>query len=180
MIEKEYKVLLNQISYEKLCRDIEWMEILTQTNYYYVPKSHIVNEATIRIRHKKDTNILQIKIPVSSDKALHINKEFEMIIGEIPEVLSSNIIYDICGEVMGDLYRIGHLETERRIFMYDSDIILCLDKNKYLNIIDYELEVEYKNIIPNDLYCFLSKYGITFEKKVNGKFSRFMNQYNSN
>jgi len=38
----------------------------------------------------------------------------------------------------------GHMETERRTIMEDSDYKVVLDKNKYLDDVDYELEIEYR------------------------------------
>lgn len=67
---------------------------------------------------------------------------------------------------------IGILETQRNEYIID-DTVLCLDKNEYNGIIDYELEIEFQDQVDESVMQTLNEMGLSFDKTVDGKFTRF-------
>ena len=59
-----------------------------------------------------------------------------------------------------------------------SDVKICLDKNEYLNLIDYELELEFSSEeLPTDFQNLFEKlFNINFLQISVGKNSRFLRE----
>ena len=55
----------------------------------------------------------------------------------------------------------GYMETERRIVMETSGCTVVLDKNKYLDTVDYELEIEYN--LENEIDAYTIFQGVVSE-----------------
>lgn len=75
---------------------------------------------------------------------------------------------------------LGSLSTERYICEYDENIIVFVDKNNYLDKVDYELEIEFKKnkdikkikkILNEDLTI------SEINKNCKGKYTRFIFRY---
>lgn len=190
MIEKEYKEILDIQLYNQINNLFNWTSITNQINYYYMDKDKtlFLNNIHVRVRKIAEQCKLQIKYPCidteNSECGLHIRNEQEKNINSVPEIISGDDIYEITHFRCRDAMKIGSLKTERKIYRPNGFIEICLDKSCYENRTDYEIEVEYT---CGDADCelleikgFLSDIGITFEKKVKGKFTRFFERYLEN
>ena len=81
------------------------------------------------------------------EKEIHINREYEKEIEIIPYIITKEELNNLCGvDFFEDRYLLNILVTERRNYICEDNII-SLDRNSYLGITDYELEIEYKNKI---------------------------------
>lgn len=145
MIEKEYKTMLNYEKYIRLLEVFHFEEALVQVNLYYISKQDDNN--TVRVRCKSGRIFLQVKIDCSIEKGIHINREYEKEIEIIPYIITKEELNNLCGvDFFEDRYLLDILVTERRNYICEDNII-SLDRNSYLGITDYELEIEYKNKI---------------------------------
>lgn len=180
MIEKELKVLLTKGQYDLLIQQFDWDEIRTQTNFYYTNcENHIKNEdITIRVRECNNKVALQVKVPLNEQGALHISKEFETYIKDVPKDIDGTFLSKLCSIPMSNVSMAGFLITERYICNWKDDIEICLDKNKYLNVEDYEIEIEYKENIDSVILDILNMNNINTQNKVEGKCKRFFDQLN--
>lgn len=179
VIEKEIKVPISKLQYTKLLNYFKNKEKNLQINYYYF-NQNISDEITIRIRRKDNRLLLQIKYPVENDSsnygAAHIRKEVEKQVYDIPHSISKEEIFELTGLLVEDAYLIGELKTLRyEVSVEDS--LLCIDYNEYLNVFDYELEIEYQEAVSKELLPLLDSYNINITKLSCGKFARFLQQY---
>jgi len=129
---------------------------------------------TVRIREINNSYLLQIKVPVNEKGSLHIKKEYEMIVNEVPKEISSDDIFNLCGIRVNSIKLIGSLQTIRKINFLDENTEICLDKNKYLNTLDYEIEIEYKENLDIKLLEQIKNLNIDICLSVQGKYSRFL------
>lgn len=178
-IEKEIKILLSKEDYQRVKLLFEWDKEVTQKNYYYVNSENITcycNEPTIRIRKKEGKYKLQIKIGVGKEKScLHVKEEYEKPMFSVPDTISRTELKELTNaDFKNDVLLIGNLVTCRKTCAIYDNTEISLDKNFYLGIEDYEIEIEYVNNYPNEIMEYLSKNGITSNKPSVGKFSRFM------
>ena len=89
--------------------------------------------------HKRENNMIE--------KEIHITREYEKEIEIIPYITTKEELNNLCGvDFFEDRYLLNILVTERRNYICEDNII-SLDRNSYLGITDYELEIEYKNKI---------------------------------
>lgn len=178
MLEKEYKTLLTEAEYLHVDRMFNWDDTFTQINFYYDDKRSYLslNNITVRVRCKGEHIFLQIKIPVSTNGALHIKKEYETELSVIPQKIESNILANLIGREMPSVELLGVLITERKTCNIEGAEI-DLDKNRYCNVTDYELEVEFFKDAPVKLLKQLNNIGIGFEKCGIGKYTRFLKEY---
>ncbi|MBD7912520.1 CYTH domain-containing protein [Clostridium cibarium] len=177
MIEQENKVLLSRFQYDIIDKKFKWNEVIEQKNYYYVNDFTINKDITVRVREKKSRLLLQVKIPISKKESLHIKKEYEKEILELPTLITSKELEDLCGCKLGDVKYLSELQTLRKVCNWSNNVEICLDLNKYLNITDYELEIEYVGLEPRELIEHLTNIDICFKRNIKGKFSRFMSEY---
>lgn len=179
MIEKEYKVLLSEQQYTILCDLLELDDGTIQVNHYYDNDLLELADlgATIRIREKNNALKMQIKIPIEERRGLHIKKEIERQVDKIPSTILFSTL-DLNFTLLNDnLSRIGSLTTLRKTFYFNNDIEIALDKNEYLQKIDYELEIEFKDNLTKEVTDILYAVNISFEEDAHGKYSRFINTY---
>lgn len=178
MVEKEYKAMISLEQYECMKLMFQWEKCVMQKNYYYDTNDMYCakNNITVRIRQKEDNYYLQIKTPICCEGGLHIKKEYEKKLHHLKDVITSNDFKELFIPVhIPDVKQIGNLITERLEFNIDGTT-LCLDKNIYNNIVDYEVEVEYSNeCVDASLLDSLISAGITFNVKTEGKYTRFCN-----
>ena len=134
MLEQEVKMLLSSCEYNLLvCRFSDTVSI-RQVNYYfdtYDYKWHR-NRVTCRIREKTGNFVATIKS--------HVNKSVGVSIER------SQQVQDECDtsffEDMNICYQ-GKLVTERLCIMLADDIEVAIDRNVYLGMVDYEIEIEH-------------------------------------
>lgn len=134
MIEREKKILISKDEYDYLLKKFgATKSIKKQTNYYFDTDDFIMNrqKITCRIRLKdgKYTGIVKQHLENTD-----CSNETEV------EIYSG--IYDNAFTDWG-LKLQGELITERCILFKNAFFEIVLDKNKYLDTIDYELEIEY-------------------------------------
>lgn len=178
MVEKEYKAMISIEQYEHIKLMFQWEKCVMQKNYYFDTNDmHCAkNNITVRIRQKEHNYYLQVKMPICCEGGLHIKKEYEKELHHLKDVITSNDFKELFIPVdIPDVKQIGNLITERLEFNINGTT-LCLDKNLYNNIVDYEVEVEYSSeCVDANLLDSLISAGITFIVKTEGKFTRFCN-----
>lgn len=181
MLEYEFKVLLTKEKYENLSRSFKWSKTFKQVNYYYSDKNgiSITNNITIRIRKIKNEYFLQVKEPVKKENALSVKKEKECIVDGVYDIIPTEILNKLLVMDLKEVALVGELETERKVNNEYEKTEIVLDKNTYLGIVDYELEVEYQSgaDIEQILNLLKEKYKISFNFPCIGKKSRFFRQY---
>lgn len=164
-IEKEYKMMIDEKIYDMLTQN---QKSFHQTNFYYTSNSN----SGMRIREKGGKYIFTLKIR-KDDYA----EEYEF---EIPEnSLDNKRIKELLNNfnIKNPQY-LGKMETQRTIIKLDDGEI-CIDKNSYLNEIDYEIEYElYDASIGNnqELLTYLKKYNLEYIPNTITKYARFLNK----
>lgn len=179
MIEKEIKNLLTKEQYISLAQQFDWDEIRNQTNNYYIGNENQIKnkDITIRVRECNNKVALQIKIPIHGQGALHMNREIETYIKDVPKHIDGSFLSELCSIPLPNVSIAGSLITERYIYNWKDDIEICLDKNIYLGIEDYEIEIEYKENVDLAIFSILKENNVRFQNRVEGKCRRFFNQY---
>ena len=176
MIEKEYKVLINAKEYNRVLNLFDFEEEYVQINLYYVGRDER-EQATVRVRCKFNKIYLQVKIDVSKEKGIHIKREYEKEIFIIPYMISKDDLNSLCNvDYFEDRFLADTLITVRKNYIYKGNIV-SLDRNVYLGITDYELEIEYQDELDNEIIEKLKRENIYNEKNSKGKFERFMEKY---
>ena len=139
MTEKEHelKMILTKDEYHFLLLffDKLMVESGLQTNYYYDSRDEAMRKrnVTVRVREKNRKLIGTIKRHLKTDNS-SIEEHFR--VDTIPRV----IMWDGM-----PLWLQGSLMTERKIFKVCDGITIMLDLNQYLDVVDYELEIEYSD-----------------------------------
>jgi len=174
MLEKEVKILLSIQEYERLFSIFDFEEPFIQTNYYYENSKSAINNVTIRIREKNDKYKLQVKIPKNIEGSIHIKEEYEEDIDKVYETIDKEILKQATEiDFEDDLLLIGKLVTKRLVCNKYDDVVIALDANKYLDVKDYELEIEYCNEYPQYIMDILKEHDIKINDLVLGKNNRF-------
>lgn len=134
MFEFETKILLTQKEYQILCRELPVKEPVLQINYYYDTPELKMNSAgvTCRIRKKNGRCTATVKTHCAGEK--------ERSAERTKEVRDECDVSAFSG--MGMILH-GSLHTQRTSVDQYPGIKIELDKNTYLGITDYELEIEY-------------------------------------
>lgn len=174
MLEKEYKCIIDEETYNRIKGKYKWNHVFEQTNHYYFDVSGELTgkNVTVRVREKDGTKKLQIKKHRKNADALQICEESEFDIDSVPEVIENGEKF--VGEKTGRLVNIGALTTLRNSCMWNETTEICLDKSDYAGCTDYEIEVEYTGEAPTVLVEELKRYGALFAGKPLGKYSRFL------
>ena len=134
MVEYEKKLLLSEVAYTYLKEYFRSRgRITTHTNYYYDTEKYSLNRInfTLRIRESDGEYIATIKQHTGSPDC---------------NVEISERAKDQFDDSFFKAYQVilhGKLETERLSVNLESGIVIVLDKNDYLGVTDYELEIEY-------------------------------------
>lgn len=163
--EIEKKALLSQSEYQA-CIDHfidKPMKQVEQINYYYDDDVHTFfkRNETLRVRQIENFLELQFKYDKSYHRNVRTSKELIDTVQYLPE---SVLIHDVKTKCIGSML------TKRKMIEYNQ-YILFLDKNYYLGILDYEIEIESNdaNNIPTELL------DIDWSKPCCGKYARFVN-----
>lgn len=171
-VEIEYKVLINETQYNGLMANFPG-EPFAQTNFYFDNFQHQLRHRGIscRIRTYGDEVELTFKIPRKKGK---------------DEVTFSNIDpntaftrHDVAGfmarmGILSPLVLQGTLETVRSTTKLRYGL-LCIDKNTYNGITDYEVEYEVFKNLKKGLTEFrdvLAFFGLSYWKNCESKISR--------
>lgn len=182
MIEQEYKIILDYEQYHKLKKILPFSEERVQKNYYYDTKDFHFSDRGITIRIRSIDGLLpklQIKQPLESKQyGVKCNKEYEKVISTIVD----SIEIDTLAEVMGGNFNLeyskvinlGYLTTTR-VICNIKNCEIALDKNEYLNKVDYELEIEFDKDNQSALEI-LEYLGIKTQDSILGKNKRFVRE----
>lgn len=156
-IEYEKRVLINEDQYQRILhfflKKYPSHRSFDQTNYYFDTKSFHLKTKGIVFRLRKTAKVgpemtlkikglngdLEINQKLTSKEKYSLLNEIEIPKGEIHDFLSNE------GLFFPSLHLIGLLKTKRVEVIID-DYLIVLDKNEYLNICDYNLEIEANSI----------------------------------
>ncbi len=144
MVEFEKKCILTGSEYEQLCKIYKDCKEYTQVNYYYDTDDYSYNKKGITCRIRKKGG--RYKATIKNHSA---GKTFCSVEKSIPV---KNELDDTLFKDLGVSLQ-GYLTTERREISTGYGVTIFLDKNTYIGIIDYELEIEFppnKELLCND------------------------------
>ena len=132
MLELEKKLLLTQEEYAYLLNEAPKISAVKQTNYYFDTADYLMDKCgiTCRIREKDGKYIATIK--EHRETGISVERS-EQALGEW-----ETHFFDGLGVSL-----LGMLTTWRTTLLKDARCEIVLDKNNYLGVEDYELEVEY-------------------------------------
>ena len=132
MLEYEKKFVLSQTEYEVLRNTFNGYNTKTQVNYYYDTEDFFYNQKgiTYRIREKDGEYEATVKTHFSNnyseEKTVTVKNAFDT-----SAFTGTNVLLHGC------------LQTDRKEIIMPNGMCIALDKNTYLDTVDYELEVEY-------------------------------------
>ena len=180
MREQEVKAMLSVNQYTFLKNQFMFDDEFEQINSYYSDKNGIIDarNITIRVREKGNQFVLQVKERLSERGSLHISNEYEKQIYGVPRFIGSSELSELCGSYLPDVHLLDTLVTHRMVKWWNKTTQICLDKNNYLGQVDYEVEIEYKNILENEILSRFELWDILFDKEICGKYHRFKHAYN--
>lgn len=183
MIEQESKKIISYKEYDRINRLVKWEKEYMQINYYFDTEDFQLayNGITCRVRDKNSSLYFQIKYPDSSDNcSARVREENEYKIDCITETIPYDIYIKLHIEKYvsnyNDIKLRGSMITYRKECDIGSGAVLFLDKNIYLDKLDYEIELEYGVDSTSMLFDFLKIVDINFETVARGKNSRFVNR----
>lgn len=178
MLEKEYKIMLDKNGYAYVNEAFSWDKDYIQTNYYYDTKDMYMhrNSISFRIREKNQMLRLQAKIPdvLNNDSLYSCKNEHEYEISDIPQSIPSQSVKEYISMETGDVFLLGHLKTYRKEARLD-EVLVCLDKNEYLDTVDYELEIEFTGNSGKAMEL-IKSLRLNVEDNGIGKYTRFINK----
>jgi uncharacterized protein YjbK len=136
-IEFEKKQLLTKEAYENKIEELFSLtpgENFIQVNYYYDTTAFDMckNNQTVRVRLKDSELNLEYKLHRAYINGTRICEEKTKPLNMLPKSIMVQQF---------ELFFIGSLITQRTNFLI-NDYLISLDKNYYLGIVDYEIEIE--------------------------------------
>lgn len=170
-MEFERKRLVTKEKYEKMVTELLNVGSATefiQINYYYDTTSFdmLKRNETVRIRLKDNGLNLEHKLHKAYINGTRVCEEKSKPIKELPK---SVIIQQY------EMFLIGCMTTLRTNFKINNYLV-SLDKNYYLGIIDYEIELEFDGCLIDDISNVFDSLGIQ-PANSKGKYSRFIEKY---
>jgi uncharacterized protein YjbK len=131
--EYELKYMLTDDEYHMLERILDRLPSVSeiQTNYYYDTESESLRKQNVTVRVREKNNKYQGTIKRHLADGCSTEENFRM------KALQNIMMFE--GE---NIYMKGSLETKRTTYYLSDDVMIMLDRNEYLDNIDYELEVE--------------------------------------
>ncbi|HEM2889403.1 TPA: CYTH domain-containing protein, partial [Streptococcus suis] len=177
-----YKILLDYEQYYKLIKMLPFSEKRIQKNYYYDTSDFYFSDRGFTIRIRSIDGLLpklQIKqLLVSEQYGTKCNKEYEKIISTINNSIEVHTLTEMTGEKFNlecsKVINLGYLTTTRLICNI-KNCEIALDKNEYLNKVDYELEIEFDKDNQSALKI-LEYLGIKTQDSTLGKNKRFVQE----
>ena len=180
-LEIEYKMLISEENYLKLM-DIYQKQPTLQTNVYYNCKYEDLKSRGIgmRIRDVNNTHLFTLKVKTDNG-----HKEYEAYTNEnsIEALHEVKFIFDELN-IKGPYIETGRLNTYRSEIPFNHGV-LCLDRNEYYGITDYELEFE---IYPDkdadegmkEFTAVLSQVNLSYIQNKKSKIQRCLNAKKKN
>ena len=135
MFEFEKKLILNKTEYDSVLTLYNFNDPIIQTNYYYdTPDGEFTRDGiTCRIREINGEYIATLK---------NHNLQWTNCSVEYSTKVENEKDSHVFNGMNVSLQ--GSLKTTRHIWQFCSGVTITLDKNEYLNTVDYELEIEYE------------------------------------
>lgn len=134
MVEFEKKVLISPQEYEMLIQQrYPCGTAYLQTNYYYDTADFKLNKTGITCRIRERDGVRKATVKDHQQKQKECSVENLISCKEEPELFFKRMGLDCQGS----------LKTERIVYPICPGIEVVMDKNTYLDCVDYELEVEY-------------------------------------
>ncbi|MGT2836465.1 CYTH domain-containing protein [Streptococcus macacae] len=185
-LEIEFKTLLTQKEFKSIEKQLQEVEPIVQTNYYFDTESFDLkyHKMSLRIRIFNDKAELTLKIPQAVG-----NFEYNhyLTVSEAERMIDTNDIHNTfwdsdlelmqpikeAGIELTDLKLLGSLTTTRREISTKIGL-MALDYNYYGGFEDYELELEVNEAEKGkrDFKAFLESNNIKF-KYAKSKVARF-------
>lgn len=185
MKEIEYKFMINAEQFYRILYKYNFEKPIKQVNYYYVDSEKKIrkNHITVRVRDFGSEMYLQIKFGNKEDYScapegmyLTVREEYSRKVTGLDDV-KKNEIEQITGIQLKDIMNVGHMITFRYRCHIKDGINLCLDKNLFLDMCDYEIEVELEHENEPGLELLFRELALPkFTSERLGKCSRFMQQ----
>ncbi len=171
-VEIEYKLMINESQYNGLVANFPG-ETISQTNFYFDNPDHQLRKRHIscRIRTFADEAELTFKIPKKKGKD---EVTFEHIDAETAFTRSDVAFFMARMGILSPLLHQGTLHTIRTTYKLNYGL-LCIDKNNYNGLLDYEVEYEvFKNLKKglNEFKDILAFFGLTYTKNCDSKIKR--------
>ena len=145
--EHELKTLILAEDFHLLKKFLSVFMVRTdlQTNYYYDTREEIMRMANTTIRVRQKGNRLNGTIKRHLADGCSIEEHFH--VDMLPRVMMIDSI---------PVWLKGSLTTERTIYKFCDGIEMMLDLNKYLGVVDYELEIEFREDLRKQAEWLLS------------------------
>lgn len=136
MIEYEKKLMLSRDEYRALLILAgKHVSVTMQTNHYFDTDDYSMHQKGITCRIRESNG--KFRATIKNHGVDHIDCSFESDL-EVKDVFDPCVF-----ETLGFHYQ-GELSTKRVLLHEDDYCKVVLDYNTYLNITDYELEIEYR------------------------------------
>lgn len=181
MLEQEFKCLITKPTYDSLINRFSPKFTILQENYFYDTEQldFLRHGLTVRVRiEDRGGPILQVKKKLSKkDRGVSRKDEFECFIKNVPNFIEVSNVGKLLGEhIDGEkrAFKLGLLTTERSLLFMENNCVFYIDKCEYFDVIDYELEIEFKDSKVKD--DFLMKFPIKDIVSM-GKYKRFLKRY---
>ena len=151
MIEKEMKYTIDLYVFEKLYLYYNKPIVTKQINYYFdtLDFYFLNNGITLRVRKKNGKHAFKIKRKIYSPEEITKAEEIEVPLSQsqFDRIIYQNLYPEEVKQILNKnnwnrrIHYLGTMNTERAI-VHQHNCDICLDKNRYLNRVDYEIEIE--------------------------------------
>ncbi|MEW9700442.1 CYTH domain-containing protein [Paenibacillus sp. SI8] len=183
MLEREIKQLLTEEEYLKILGSEDLQNSSKhhhmQINYYYDTDDYQLHQQgiTLRVRQKGAKLSLEMKTPFEVRDGYKVKKEETKRMDQLKSVIWLAQEFD-SAPIQVEVRLIQPLITERTHFQISEHIQVDLDKNSYLGLVDYELEIEFDEGHEQEaLHLFQILCPNRIAQPSGGKNSRFFQQY---
>lgn len=172
-LEIEYSALLTQIQFETLVHHLNLKHGIQQDNHYYQYNDPQVRIAA-RIRIIDRNRILTFK---TDQDVGRMEYNFLLTTERDPFLRDDVLSFLDSHHLKAGFTPIG-IMTTHRYTLDEGEYEICLDKNHYLGVVDYELEVESKSNPQRAKQRFEELCGLVGikDENPNSKFARFLKQ----
>ncbi|MBO6047042.1 MAG: CYTH domain-containing protein [Erysipelotrichaceae bacterium] len=179
-IETEYKLLIDESTFNRLNSAFNKQHCYEQTNYYLTSPELAEVFYSFRMRQKGDYYEMTLKTPTRGIGRVEMNcplteDEFNTVLNG---TMISNEITKLLKDEGFDLSQISQ-EASLKTIRHDIQLtygMLSLDENYYLDQHDYELEFEMSDLVngPQEFKQLLDTYGLTYTGNGPSKIKRVL------
>lgn len=134
MLEYEKKIPITENEYKRIIEAVEFIDKGDQINYYYDTEDFSLNKRGITYRIRKKDGKYTATIKEHNVESRECNTELSKRVTDE---------YDTALFVEKHIKLQGELITERKYLVKDEGFEIVIDKNHYLGVTDYEIEIEY-------------------------------------